>query len=1070
MSTVSCGVRTEENTKKLMDSNSEKVLEKWLSILLDNTSVDIVIPSYKFHPGVKSCIDSIRICTDIPYKIIVVNNGVDPQLDQYLDQQKDIHQIKQGRLNFAQAVNIGIRAGTGTHVCILNDDVIVSRGWLRELRNSCIKGVGAVGPLSNCDYGWAHSYSINIGGIELRPGMNTYQEIEPIISQIYDFKSPYNEEPQRDWVAFYCTLIPRIVIDSVGLLNEEFTNSGEDVDLCNRIRNCGYIIKQNYRSFVFHAGAVSRKLLEQEDSGSYYEADRLTNLHLKKLWGKKSVVLYSGPSWEKWNYKNVDTGGIGGSETWQVMLGRELSKLGYRVVSFCDCSESGEMDGDVTYYKYTDYNEYIDQHWIDYFITSRTTDTLRYPVRAGKIYVMIHDVWLLSDRYQIFPEKVTKYCVLSKWHWDFAKAYHGIPEDKMCITANGIDFNRYDAIEVERHPYRLFWSSSPDRGLDTLLYLFPFMKQQLPELELHIFYGFNNWRSAAELRGDKEALEKIDALTEAMKIPGVFYHGRVGQDELAREQKKSSLWAYSSDFEESFCCLPGTLVKTNERYKKIEEIQTGSKVMTHKGQYKPITVTMVRDINESIFSIRTKYMMYPLKLTGNHSVFCLKRESIKCTRLFHTVCRKKGKRCFKGHCYFNKAGKKYFSKSDCCNLGRNYESAWVTANQLKKGDFLSFPINKNKNQTKNFSIYSKDKLIKGYVFNPGTRTKKIKDFVITKDFLTLCGWYVSEGCFDQSSAISFSLNIKEELYANFICTQLSSLGLTYRIEKLVDMNTMKIVTHSAVLGRFFCDNFGHIASKKYAPQWVKDLDPEYLRFFLMGVVLGDGCVDRDNVVYECASQELIFDLFEMLLKFSCVSSLSETKKNKIKNFINSDRKHEIIREKEKMPAYRLMCSMNQYPELFKFMGLFNDNNIKSGHNYYIIDNDYVYFPIFEIKMKKYIGKVHNLEVKDDNSYIANGVSVHNCITSIEAQRSGVPVIATNYAGLQTTVGNSGILIGNGNKGQSYTQEYREKFVGECVSMLTDKEKWQIWSDRGFRNSENYSWEKCALRWKTLFEE
>ena len=42
------------------------------------------------------------------------------------------------------------------------------------------------------------------------------------------------------------TLIPRLVIDEVGLLDEGFTNTGEDVDYCNRIRKLGFKIIQNY--------------------------------------------------------------------------------------------------------------------------------------------------------------------------------------------------------------------------------------------------------------------------------------------------------------------------------------------------------------------------------------------------------------------------------------------------------------------------------------------------------------------------------------------------------------------------------------------------------------------------------------------------------------------------------------------------------------------------------------------------------------------------------------------------------------------------------------------------------
>jgi len=553
------GLRRELSQRALVASQSysiDVIGQKWADVLLDQNKVevDIVIPTYNNPRCLKLCIDSIRACTDIPYKITVVNNGPDEEVHRYLSSQSDINYIKKGRMTFAQAVNAGIISGNFNYVCILNDDTILSKGWLRELIRPCQEDpdMGAVNPLSNCDKNWLHSYNLNIGGVELLPGCNTYEQIAPIIPQIYDYKSPYNERPQRDWVAFFCTLIPRAVIQDVGILDERFENSGEDVDYCNRIRRLGYKICQNYKSFCFHFGAVSRKLAETENREEYQAADKRTNFYLQEKYSKKNVVIYSGPGWHKWDFRNVDEGGIGGSETWQVWLARELSKIGYRVKSFCDCSEPGLMDGEVEYRHYTDYNRYIEQNFIDYFISSRTTDPFKLPLRAGKTFVQIHDVFLLSDRNQILLDEVDKFCVLSNWHRKFAGEYHGIPDNKFELMANGLDFSRYDGKKVERNPFRLFYSSSADRGLDTLLYLFPFMKEEIPQLELHIYYGFDVWELAVRQRSNSDEIKKMEEIKKAMKQPGVFYHGRIGQKELAIEQLKSSLWAYPTTFTETF--------------------------------------------------------------------------------------------------------------------------------------------------------------------------------------------------------------------------------------------------------------------------------------------------------------------------------------------------------------------------------------------------------------------------------------------------------------------------------------------------------------------------------------
>ena len=535
---------------------------KWLNLFNNSEKVDIVIPTYNNLPCLKLCLESIRKCTSFLYNIIVVDNGSKDDVKKYLEQQGDIMYVRVGRMNFAQAINLGIKSSNNKYVCLLNDDIIVSKGWLTKMVESCTPEIGAVGPLSNCDKGWLHNHSTvigGIGGIDLQPGVHTVNQIKPIVKDIYNYSHDLGDNPEtviQNWIAFYCTLIPREVINKVGYLDEEFENSGEDVDYCERIKKQGYKIIQDYKSFVFHFGAVGRKIVENEDKEKYQNEQKGTSAYLHQKLNTKNVVIYSGHSWERWDFRNVRKGGIGGSESWQIYLAREFSKLGYRVVVFCDCAESGLYDGKVKYLHYSKYNKYIDENYIDYFISSRVTDPLRFPIRSGKNYVMIHDIWLLGGKeVDLHMDKVEKYMVLSEWHKNFVRDFYGIPEEKLELTSNGLDFNRYKQPKkkIERHPYRLFYSSSPDRGLDTLLYLFDFIKEKIPDLELHIYYGFDNWEKSTELRNDDAGRAKIKELKDGMKKDGVFYHGRVDQGKLAKAQMSCSLFAYPTDFEETFC-------------------------------------------------------------------------------------------------------------------------------------------------------------------------------------------------------------------------------------------------------------------------------------------------------------------------------------------------------------------------------------------------------------------------------------------------------------------------------------------------------------------------------------
>jgi glycosyltransferase involved in cell wall biosynthesis len=159
--------------------------------------------------------------------------------------------------------------------------------------------------------------------------------------------------------------------------------------------------------------------------------------------------------------------------------------------------------------------------------------------------------------------------------------------------------------------------------------------------------------------------------------------------------------------------------------------------------------------------------------------------------------------------------------------------------------------------------------------------------------------------------------------------------------------------------------------------------------------------------------------------------------------------------------------MTRNPALFEFMGY--EIKAKTTTTGYIFSGDYVFLPIFKVIEKQYDGIVYNLEVENSNSYVANGVIVHNCITAVECQYADVPIIANKYAGLTTTLGDSAILLGDGNSHWPYTLEGRKQFLDKTLSLLTNGDKWSEWSTKGIENAKRYSWKNCALRWKKLFE-
>jgi glycosyltransferase involved in cell wall biosynthesis len=1077
--------------------------------------VDIIIASYNNVDYLKMCVSSILMNTLYPFHIIISDGGSNKETWDYLLALKGITVIGDPgkRLSFSETCNAGIRASNTKYFVILNSDVIVSKCWLTNLvhKMETVDRLASCGVLSNCDRGWLHgtlntpSYPMLLekSNIDLHPAMKI-DEIKPHIEELYKFMEESNKKHKdvfirQGWVAAYATIFARCAVNEVGLFDPLFLNGCEDLDLMNRLSKFGYITGQAIDSFVFHFGGVSRGSFQEENKESYDKEDAENHMKYRAKWAKPRVVIWTGPAWESWNKQKVDEG-MAGSETWASYLAREFVKKGFETTIYNDLlsnskddivldpvfDNQGEKVGDVVYRDHTKMQADVEYDVIDYFIASRSTEPLKMNIHSLRSYVMIHDVWLSSDKsYDTMAWRVEKYAYLSEWHKQFIMQHHGIISDKMFLTANGQDFELYKDVNTIKKKNQAVYSSSPDRGLYQLLKMVPQIRKEIPDFELIVAYGFYNWESMAKNRNDVESLRFIGEIKELMKQPGIKYVDRVSKKELANYEKESKVWLYPTWFSETFCCLPGTQITTNETLTNVETIQKGSIVLTHTGSLKPVTNTFVHNIDEDINLIKVKYLMDQLKITGNHKILTLpvSSDSLHCVRMQNTPCTKRSLKCSPSFKY--KKGQ--CANKDCWKLTEAYTSEWIPAVLLKKGDYVLYPKNKRAIMPGRFSDYSQDSLIDGKVVGVIStdsrkhldkkhtvkkviinRANRIKDFSITDDFLLFCGWYISEGCYDGKSTISFSLHKKEKDTADFLFNQGKQLGLNPWVCFANDSNTMMVCMSSAILGRFLIDNFGDGARCKKIPQWVKDLPHSMLRQVVAGILLGDGSHTLGTVNIECASKQLIADLFDVLLKFNCVSSTSKSLKHcmhrkKINGNISITRGNKILN------AFKLSCSVSQNIELFKFLG-YDAKEKKSTGQAALQDDLYVYLPIVSNTIEKYVGPVYNFEVADDNTYVANNLIVHNCITAVEAGLSKCAIVCTDYAGLQTTVGSSGVLLSSEGLSRNgvYPSSYINKFVGEAIKMLSDESYRLEWANKAYNKMKEYSWEKIAEGWVREF--
>jgi len=459
-------------------------------------------------------------------------------------------------LNFSESINAGIKNSTNDKIFIANDDIIISKQTLERLANKCDENT-VTGPDSNCNYGWMTNKHYTIKGVPLLPAMLPKQ-IKGIVGEIYDIVPTDDNKPiETDWLAFFATMVHRKSFDQVGLLDENFVYDKEDLDWCVRAKERGKKFLYCFDSYCFHFGGISRKVKHEELGMKHLEDNAKNEEYFKNKYkqGKPVVGFYAHDAWEYWDENSLNgtiqdgkPKGIGGSETQAILLMRELAKLGYKVKIFNKCRKQHYDSGgfDVEYIPFQKFGNYSKNIKYNLFIASRYLDCFDIPFASDLNLVMIHDVFLIQGnrpQHDVYLDKVDKYLCLSHSHKEFVNKYHNIPLDKIVVTSNGLDFTRFEK-KIEKDLYSMIYSSSPDRGLEVLLDLFPHVKTQVPEVTLDIYYGFENFQNQEYVA---KLMERINS-TE-----GITYHGRVGQDEVAEAFQRSTIWAYPTWFEETYC-------------------------------------------------------------------------------------------------------------------------------------------------------------------------------------------------------------------------------------------------------------------------------------------------------------------------------------------------------------------------------------------------------------------------------------------------------------------------------------------------------------------------------------
>jgi GT2 family glycosyltransferase len=208
-------------------------------------AVSIVIVSHNTRADLERCLASLHNPPpSMPHEIVVVDNQSTDGSADAARQWPDVKVLEAGaNLGFARASNIGIRAGTGALLLLLNSDTIVPPGAVDRLVAELERHPGAAvaGPRLVDAHGRAElSFGPMIGPFsELRQKVlfRGHTAGVPILSAIVERSTRRSQAPA--WVSGACLLVRREDAEAVGLLDERYFMYTEDVDFCAAIRARG---------------------------------------------------------------------------------------------------------------------------------------------------------------------------------------------------------------------------------------------------------------------------------------------------------------------------------------------------------------------------------------------------------------------------------------------------------------------------------------------------------------------------------------------------------------------------------------------------------------------------------------------------------------------------------------------------------------------------------------------------------------------------------------------------------------------------------------------------------------
>ncbi|MBI4341814.1 MAG: glycosyltransferase family 2 protein, partial [Candidatus Omnitrophica bacterium] len=215
----------------------------------------------------RPCLETLFGTTRTPCRLLIVDNASAPPVRAHLAAVTPRGSIVEVVLlqnetneGFPRGMNRGLRASSAPFVCLLNNDLRFTDGWLEELLAvaRAHPELGVLNPASNTFGSRPPHHAAWRGGVPAQ------QALEAHAASLAAQRGRYTEVGM---CTGFCFLIRREVIGRIGGLTEEVDRVFfEDEDYSMRVQEAGFRCAVVEASYVFHVGHQSVKDMPEREA------------------------------------------------------------------------------------------------------------------------------------------------------------------------------------------------------------------------------------------------------------------------------------------------------------------------------------------------------------------------------------------------------------------------------------------------------------------------------------------------------------------------------------------------------------------------------------------------------------------------------------------------------------------------------------------------------------------------------------------------------------------------------------------------------------------------------------